>query len=108
MPIFVGGMMRALGDRITGHKGSESEVSSGMLYSTGLVAGGALTGVLIAALAGIPVTVDGQQVSLIQRIFDLVGVHEWARLGAAADIIGVVMFAGLCYLLLRAAREKLT
>ena len=38
-PIFVGGMLKGLVDRIQGVK-DESEVSPGMLYSTGLVAGG--------------------------------------------------------------------
>src|SRR5262249_53185577 len=50
-PIFVGGLLRAMADKMSGvHE--ESEVSSGMLYSTGLVAGGSLTGVLIALLSG--------------------------------------------------------
>ncbi len=50
-PIFVGGMVKALVDKMSGVR-EESEVSSGMLYSTGLVAGGSLTGILIALLSG--------------------------------------------------------
>ena len=111
LPIFVGGALRGLVDRQMGSSGSESEVSSGMLYSTGLVAGGSLTGILIAALSGIPttVTVDGQpqEISILQRVLDMVGIHGWESMGAMADLIGVVAFAGLCVLLLRAAREKL-
>ncbi len=109
-PIFVGGMVKALVDRIT-HQEEESEVGSGMLYSTGLVAGGSLTGVAIAFLSGIPKTVmvDGKpkEISLLQWILDSVGVHGWERFGPLADLIGIVMFALLCLLLLRAAREKL-
>ncbi|HBL18953.1 MAG: oligopeptide transporter, OPT family [Elusimicrobia bacterium GWA2_69_24] len=45
-PIFVGGAMRWLSDVIRG-KADESELSSGMLYSTGLVAGGCIAGLLI-------------------------------------------------------------
>jgi uncharacterized oligopeptide transporter (OPT) family protein len=53
MPIYVGGFLRGWMDRRSGASGhDESEVSSGMLYATGLVAGGALTGVLIAGLQG--------------------------------------------------------
>src|SRR5499426_1838036 len=83
-PIFVGGMLRALADKMSGvHE--ESEVSSGMLYSTGLVAGGSLTGVLIALLNGRDVTmlVDGQQktVSLIDYVINTVGIHGWERYG---------------------------
>jgi len=111
LPIFVGGALRGLMDRQSGSSGSESEVSSGMLYSTGLVAGGSLTGILIAALSGIPttVTVDGQsqEISILQRVLDMVGIHGWESMGAMADLIGVVAFAGLCLLLMRAAREKL-
>jgi len=106
-PIFVGGMMKVLADKITGQK-EESEVSSGMLYSTGLVAGGSLTGVLIALLNGVETTNDqGQSISLIQSILDAVGIHGWENLGGWADMIGIAFFAGLCFLLIRAAREKL-
>ncbi|KAB2959301.1 MAG: oligopeptide transporter, OPT family [Thermoanaerobaculia bacterium] len=106
-PIWAGGLMRALVDRKSGQK-EESEVSSGMLYSTGLVAGGSLAGVLIAGLSVVGVTgPDGQEMSLIQRILDLVGVHGWERLGPGADLIGLVAFIGLCILLVRAARQKM-
>ena len=49
-PIFIGGMMKGLADKMR-HKKEESELSSGMLYATGLVAGGSLGGVLIAFVA---------------------------------------------------------
>ena len=82
-----------------------------MLYSTGLVAGGSLTGVLIALLNGVEkdVIVNGQtqKVSLIQFILDKVGVHGWERFGHMADLIGILFFAGLCLLLLRAARQRM-
>ena len=41
--------MRVLVGKVTGEK-HESELSSGMLYSTGLVAGGSLTGIAIACV----------------------------------------------------------
>ena len=109
-PIFVGGMMKALADRISGRK-EESEVSSGMLYSTGLVAGGSLTGIAIALLSSIPKTVvingQEQEVSFIQFLMNAVGVHGWEHLGALADLIGLAMFGVLCYMLVQAARKKL-
>jgi len=111
LPIFIGGMLRAVVDRRRGAGESESEVSSGMLYSTGLVAGGSLTGILIALMAGIAVTatVAGQakEISLLQWIVDKVGVHGWVHLGAWADLIGLACFATLAMLVLRAAREKI-
>jgi hypothetical protein len=106
-PIFIGGMMKSLVDKITGVR-EESEVSSGMLYSTGLVAGGSLTGVLIALLSGVEMTgADGQKVSLIQYVINAIGIHGWEKYGAIADLIGIAFFAGLCLLLLRAAKQKL-
>jgi hypothetical protein len=109
-PIFVGGLMRALVDKMSGAR-EESEVSPGMLYSSGLVAGGSLTGVLIALLSGRDTTmmVDGQlkQVSLVDYVVNTVGIHGWVKFGAVADLIGIAFFAGLCLLLLRAARQRM-
>ncbi|HEY9431036.1 MAG TPA: oligopeptide transporter, OPT family [Blastocatellia bacterium] len=106
-PIFVGGMVRALVDKMSGVR-EESEVSSGMLYSTGLVAGGSLTGILIALLSGVgKTTEDGRTISLIQYIINSVGANGWENLGHGADLIGLAAFAVLCFLLLRAARQRL-
>jgi len=105
--IFVGGALKGIMDKMSGRKAEETEVSSGMLYSTGLVAGGSLTGIAIALLAGIAITVEGQEISIIQWIGDTVGVHGWERLGGLADLIGLVMFGVLAAFLIRAARRKL-
>jgi len=106
-PIFVGGALKALVDRLAGRNAEDSEVTSGMLYSTGLVAGGSLTGIAIALLAGIPITVGGKEISIQQWLVDGIGVHGWEQLGAGADLIGLAMFGVLCLFLVRAAREKL-
>jgi len=109
-PIFVGSLMRVLVNKMSQEK-EESELSAGMLYSTGLVAGGSLTGIAIALLGGIVLTsmVDGQAVEMpiLQRVLDFVGVHGWESLGAGADLIGIAMFGVLCVLLVNAARKKL-
>jgi putative OPT family oligopeptide transporter len=104
-PIAVGGLIRGLMDRKMGGGHEESEISSGMLYATGLVAGGALTGVVIAGLQGIR-TEPGR--SFAQDLLDNVGIHGWQSLGGWADIIALVLFGLLCSLLVRAARQKLT
>src|ERR1051326_2716141 len=89
-PIFVGGALKAFVDKIRGVK-EESEVSPGMLYSTGLVAGGSLTGVLIAILSGITfmtmVSGNPKEVSVADYLLDAVGIHGWANLGGGADVI---------------------
>jgi hypothetical protein len=38
---------------------------------------------------------------------DSVRIHGWENLGGWADLIGIAFFAGLCFLLLRAARQRL-
>ena len=106
-PIFVGGLVKLLVDKLSGHQGEESEISSGMLYATGLVAGGSLLGVLIAWLQGLPRDAADASQTYAGRILDAVGVHGWSNLGGTADLIAAVMFALLCFALFRAARQKL-
>src|SRR5207237_53035 len=50
-PIFAGGLVRAYVERRTGPK-EESEVGAGTLFSSGLIAGGSLCGILYAVLVG--------------------------------------------------------
>lgn len=109
LPIFIGGMLKAIVDKVRNTK-EESEISPGMLYSTGLVAGGSLTGVAIALLSGIPITVmqNGQprEISVMQYVGDAVGVHGWEHLGGVADLIGAIMFCVLAAFLYRVAMKR--
>jgi len=50
-PIFVGGLVRHWVERRTGQS-QESEVSAGTLFSSGLIAGGSICGILYAVLYG--------------------------------------------------------
>src|SRR4029078_3421382 len=50
-PIFAGGLVRAFVEHRTG-AAQESEVSAGTLFSSGLIAGGSLCGILFAVLVG--------------------------------------------------------
>ncbi len=50
-PIFAGGLVRAYVEKKTG-VAEESEVGSGTLFSSGLIAGGSLAGILYAVLFG--------------------------------------------------------
>jgi hypothetical protein len=49
---------------------------------------------------------ESHEISLIQSILDSVGVHGWEHLGAAADLIGLVMFGLLCLMLVRSGLKK--
>ena len=50
-PIWVGGLMKGLADKMR-KAPEEGEIGPGMLYATGLVAGGSLAGIAIALLIG--------------------------------------------------------
>jgi len=53
-PIFAGGLVRWFVERKTG-TAEESDISSGTLFSSGLIAGGSLAGILYAILFGLQV-----------------------------------------------------
>jgi putative OPT family oligopeptide transporter len=50
-PIFIGGLVRWMVERRTG-VAAESDLSAGTLFSSGLIAGGSLAGILFAVLVG--------------------------------------------------------
>ncbi|MFO0980820.1 MAG: oligopeptide transporter, OPT family [Planctomycetota bacterium] len=94
-PIFVGGSMRWLTDRIRGEK-EESEVSSGMLYSTGLVAGGSIGGLIVVLLSQANWGLGSPGEKLQHSIGD-----------GGATIVALVAFGLMCLMLVRRALRKL-
>lgn len=103
-PIFAGGLIKLIADKITKRKEEESEVSSGALFSSGLIAGGALTGILVAVLLGTNVnTADGPQ-SVIAVIHH--AVHGVIPEGG--DLISIIMFILLGLIVFRFAKAKIT
>ncbi|MBK7644127.1 MAG: oligopeptide transporter, OPT family [Planctomycetes bacterium] len=100
-PIFIGGAMRWVTDAIRGKK-DESELSSGMLYSTGLVAGGSIAGLTIAILS----SGDWSKGFLAS-----VGIGEkWNVLeifGGAGQWSALFVYALLCFVLVRKSLKKL-
>jgi putative OPT family oligopeptide transporter len=50
-PIYVGGLVRAIVERKTGTT-QDSDLSAGVLFSSGLIAGGSIAGILFAILVG--------------------------------------------------------
>jgi putative OPT family oligopeptide transporter len=106
-PIFIGGQMKALADRLT-HRHDESELSSGMLYSTGLVAGGSLGGVLIAFVAFFGDRVLHMEApTLIERLDLGQKFFPDFKAGVGGDVLCAIVFAGLCWLLVSNARKKI-
>jgi putative OPT family oligopeptide transporter len=105
LPIFIGGAIRGLVDKVKKKRGeSFSEVGEdlekGNLFATGLVAGGALMGVIFAFLR-IPATV----VAFLGRL----SLEKVLTLGlgqAGYYILGVVCFAIMGYALYRAGVSR--
>jgi putative OPT family oligopeptide transporter len=99
-PIWVGGLMRALADRLR-KGGTESDVGPGMLYATGLVAGGSLAGIAIAMLVGF-----GDKVKTGLNEMLNVGGNYYERMGLGGDAIAVGMFALLAMTIVRQGLSK--
>ncbi len=95
-PIFVGGLVRAYVEKRTGRT-EETEVGSGTLFSSGLIAGGSLAGILYAILYGRNIIRDAEAV---QGIFPFI--HE----GTGGMVAGACLFLVLAVVLARAAQRK--
>ena len=102
-PIFVGGMVKMIADKVTGRKGEESEVGSGALFSSGLIAGGSLTGILVAVLLGTNVSTDEGPRSVISVIHH--AVHGVIPEGG--NLIAIAMFAIMAYMVFKFAKTKI-
>jgi OPT family oligopeptide transporter len=102
LPIFVGGAIKGVVDMLAERKGGraeEDELGGGSLFATGLVAGGALTGVIVALLQ-----VNDRVDEFLRRNLDLhPGIARVIGEGGF-QLLGVAFFALLGALLFRAAR----
>jgi putative OPT family oligopeptide transporter len=97
-PIFIGGMVRYMVEQKTVVT-SDSEISSGVLFSSGLIAGGSLTGILFAVLFSL------DALGPLQAIGDaLPFLHGDDALG---HIVGALFFLALAVILYRAGQRKL-
>ena len=92
-PIFVGGVVSWLLQVVT--KRQEGEVSSGALFAAGLIAGGSIGGLILAALVGFEVD---QKVA--------VGLRLWPGL-ANSSVFGMLVFLAMAAALFAVGRKKL-
>ena len=110
MPIFVGGMLRWLADRMDRHRlrsagltdeeaAAEGDKSPGVLMASGYIAGGSIAGIVVA---------------LVEARFSGVasGVTSWMARnnpmfeGPRSDALSLVPFGVICLLLFLAARRR--
>jgi putative OPT family oligopeptide transporter len=96
-PIFAGGLVRAWVERKTG-KTQESEVSSGTLFSSGLIAGGSLAGILYALLFGRGFIHDAEEAT---------GLIPFLHEGTSGVIAGALLFLALAVVVGRVAQRRL-
>jgi putative OPT family oligopeptide transporter len=113
-PIFLGGMVRWLVDRwlrrrkFRGHTLTEEELvaegdkSPGVLLASGYIAGGALAGIVIAFMAGVP-----SLVGFNKRTEAWSAAHNPFFAGANADLLALLPFIALCVLLYLVGRDVL-
>ncbi|HEX7088091.1 MAG TPA: oligopeptide transporter, OPT family [Vicinamibacterales bacterium] len=99
-PIFAGGLVRWWVERKTG-AADESEVGAGTLFSSGLIAGGSLAGILYAVLYGNNLIGEADADTTAGLIPVL---HE----GTVGQIVGALVFLALAVVLARAARRRLS
>ena len=101
-PIFVGGLVRWCVERKTGVT-SESDISAGTLFSSGLIAGGSLAGILFAVLVG-----------LEQRLRHLARCRRSATpcrsctpRARSGHLLGAALFLALAVILARAGQRTI-
>lgn len=104
LPIFIGGAIRGVSDWYSKRKGDshegEEDLRPGNLFATGLVAGGALMGVIVAGLAVWPLTAGWLGwISREHWLKSLVG-------DGGFNFVGVLAFVGLCTVLWRVSQKK--
>jgi putative OPT family oligopeptide transporter len=95
-PIFIGGLMRWLVDKLKHRSAAEAEMSPGVLLASGYIAGGAIAGVMLAFFEFAPALTRGLNLE--------------ERLGSAwneSNVPSVVAFGGLLILLVMVGLEWL-
>ncbi len=90
VPILLGGVIRTLVDRAAGRREDEGQAHDpGILFSSGLIAGEAIMGVVLAVVIYLGISL---QISLFGPL--------------AGDLVSVAALAALAYLLYRIARRQ--
>ncbi|MBK9018031.1 MAG: oligopeptide transporter, OPT family [Saprospiraceae bacterium] len=102
LPIFIGGAVKGGVEWMKGRKGEKSEgddeLGKGNLFATGLVAGGALMGVIVAILS-VSMSEQLKTINLEEHFF------KPAMGETGFMLLGVAFFAFMCWTLWRVARK---
>jgi len=102
LPIFIGGMIRSFAGKVKKRKGilgreGEEDLEKGNLFATGLVAGGALMGVIFAFLG------VNKNIGDFLKKFSIEGSLTGALSQNGYYMLGIAFFAVMGYIMYRVA-----
>ena len=89
VPIFIGGIVRWMVDRMSRRAGAESDMSPGTLLSTGYIAGGTIGGVVVAFMSFSQSLID--KLDLSKHVPD----SNWPAIIMFVLIIMMLVYVGL-------------
>jgi putative OPT family oligopeptide transporter len=103
-PIFTGGILKWCVRRCKHISPEKSDLEEGALFSSGLIAGGALTGILVAFLIGtsFETTSNGTSISLMDTLN--MGIGE--SMGIYGDMVSIGCFVALSLILFAFAAKN--
>ncbi|HET8712778.1 MAG TPA: oligopeptide transporter, OPT family [Gemmatimonadales bacterium] len=103
--MFAGGIVRWLVERrmrSANQSLAEIESGPGVLFASGLIAGGAICGIVVAAIAGW----GSSRGMAAEWLADKIPVHQWLGGISTSSIVGLIMFALLGILLYRTGQRR--
>ncbi len=111
VPIFIGGLLRLIADRLRGKpiSDAEAETSPGVLLASGYIAGGTLCGLIVAffAFSDDLVRITNLGLRFFGEVNPETGIAEWDPDAAKwAQIASVIMFGMLSALLVYIGSRK--
>lgn len=103
LPVFLGGLIRRLADRVYRREPDAEDEPEGTLYSSGLIAGAAILGIVAAALTFLP-GYDKEAglyppIAVLRPLLELDG----SLFAGATDLLGVALLVVLGWLMFRGA-----
>ncbi len=103
MPVFLGGVVRKLADKVYQRQPDAEDESEGTLYSSGLIAGAAILGILAATLTFLPGYDKGAglypPLAVLRSLLEL----DSSLFAGATDLLGLALIALLGWLMFRGA-----
>jgi putative OPT family oligopeptide transporter len=92
-PIFLGGMVRWLSDKLKRSKAEDGDSSPGVLLGSGYIAGGSIAAVLVAFLEFAPKTL--KSLSLESNLPAKLSGHDWPAFAAFGLLAFVLLIVGM-------------